>query len=272
MNNIAFRPEFASLLKRLNNCHKNLSSNTSALDFNRQSFFHHNHSTYSFESLKDRYRENALQAYNFETLIYSNIHNYDFKAMNIMVKAHVDFLDLYFEINTSSSRHEIKKYLTEKTGIRHYISEYGNGFIIRLHDMDSLRKLQRRLKHLHHFQCKEESFHIVELEIAVDFYRFKHRALAIALLKSIRYLNTAENFRVFKDQLGVFIPIPTTPISLMRKLEKDFNIGINRKDADEYWHIYVKTTDQNKQPLVKGQWRIRAEKNIKHKILSGNPP
>lgn len=83
--------------------------------------------------------ENALQAYDFETLIYSNIHNYDFKAMNIMVKAHVDFLDLYFEINRSSSRHDIKKYLTEKTGIKHYISEYGKGFIIRLHDMNSLK-------------------------------------------------------------------------------------------------------------------------------------
>jgi len=269
MNNIASRPEFLSLLKSLNDCHnKDLSSNISALNCNRRSFSQNDLTPYSFESLKNRYMENALQAYDFETLIYSNIHNYDFKAMNIMVKAHVDFLDLYFEINRSSSRHDIKKYLTEKTGIKHYISEYGKGFIIRLHDMNSLKKLQRHLMHLHHFQCKEESLHIVELEIAVDFYHFKHRALVTALLKSIRLPNTAKNFRVFKDQLGVFTPIPTTPILLMRKLEKNFNIGINRKDADEYWHIYVKTTDQNKQPLVKDDWRIRAEKNIKREILS----
>ena len=92
MNNIASRPEFLSLLKSLNDCHnKDLSSNISALNCNRRSFSQNDLTPYSFESLKNRYMENALQAYDFETLIYSNIHNYDFKAMNIMVKAHVDF-------------------------------------------------------------------------------------------------------------------------------------------------------------------------------------
>lgn len=220
------------------------------------------------DTLADRYTGNAKSAGDLETVIYSNINNYDFKAMNIRVKAQVDFLDLYFEIGKASTRHDIKKYLTEKTGVTHYISEYRNGFIIRLHDMNSLNELRHRIQYLHHFDCNKDSFRIMEVELAIDFYRFKHRALVTALLKSIRLPSTVENFRIFKNQLGVFNTIPVAPITLMKKLENGYNIGINRKDADEYWHLYVKTTDHNKQPLPMNQWRIRAEKNIKHNILN----
>lgn len=65
-----------------------------------------------------------------------------------------------------------QKFLTEKTGITHYISEFKNGFIIRLHDMNSLDQLRRRIQHLNHFQCKKDSFRIMEIELAIDFYRF----------------------------------------------------------------------------------------------------
>lgn len=220
------------------------------------------------DSLANGYAENAKFADNLETVIYSNINNYDFKAMNIMVKAQVDFLDLYFEIRKASTRHDIKKYLTEKTGITHYISEYMNGFIIRFHDMNSLKELQRRIHYLRHYELNISSLRVMEIELAIDFYRFKHRALVTALFKSLRLPHTTENFRVFKNQLGVFTTIPTTPISMMSKLDNGYNIGINHKLADEYWHLYVKMTDNNKQPLPDNQWRIRAEKNIKHNVLS----
>lgn len=162
----------------------------------------------------------------------------------------------------------LRMYLTEKTGIAHYISEHGKGFIIRLHDMNSLRELRHRIEYLKYFDCNKESLQITEIELAIDFYRFKHRALVTALFKSLYLPNTAENFRLFKNQLGVFTPIPTTPLSMMSKLESGYNIGINHKKADEYWHLYVKTTDQNKQPLPESKWRIRAEKNIKQNVLS----
>jgi hypothetical protein len=220
------------------------------------------------DSLNQIYAKNAQSADNWETVIYSNINNYDFKAMSIMIKAQIDFLDLYFEIETSSTRHDIKKYLTEKTGIAHYISEHRKGFIIRLHDMNSLHKLRRRIQYLDHFKCNKDSFRIIELELAIDFYRFKHKALVTALFKSICLPSTAENFRVFKNQLGVFTPIPLTPLAMIKKLESGYNIGINHKKADEYWHLYVKTTDQNKQPLPECEWRIRAEKNIKLNVLN----
>lgn len=220
------------------------------------------------DSLAEMYAKNAQSADDWETINYSNINNYEFKAMKIKVKAQVDFLDLYFEISKPSTRHDIKKYLTEKTGIAHYISEHGKGFIIRLHDINSLRELQHRIEYLKHFDCNKESFQITEIELAIDFYRFKHRALVTALFKSLYLPNTAENFRLFKNQLGVFTPIPTTPLSMMSKLESGYNIGINHKKADEYWHLYVKTTDQNKQALPKHKWRIRAEKNIKQNVLS----
>lgn len=222
----------------------------------------------SYLDLCAKYADNAKQADELETVIFSDIHSYDFKAMNIQLKAQVDFIDLYFEIGKTSTRHDIKKFLTEKTGIAHYISEYETGFIIRLHDMNSLSVLRRRISYLRHFECKLDSFKIMQIELAIDFYNFKHRALTTALLKSIRLPSTVENLRVYKSQLGVFTPIPSTPHSMFRKLENGYNIGINHKDADEYWHLYVKTTDCNKQPLPKNEWRVRAEKNIKYNILN----
>ncbi|MCX0340155.1 hypothetical protein [Acinetobacter radioresistens] len=98
----------------------------------------------TLEAIRLRYTENAKQADDLETKIYSNINSYDFKAMNIKIRARVDFLDLYFEITKASSRHDIKKFLTEKTGIKHYIKERLNGYVIRLHDMNSLKLLNER--------------------------------------------------------------------------------------------------------------------------------
>ena len=219
-------------------------------------------------SLRERYSANAKSADELETLIYSNINNYDFKAMKIKVKAQIDFLDLYFEIGKASTRHDIKKYLTEKTGITHYISEHRNGFIIRLHDMNSLLLLQRRIQHLRHFDCNANSLQVMEMELAIDFYQFKHRALATALFKSIRLPSSTNNFRVFKSKSGEFTAIPNNPLAMISKLNQDYNIGINHKNADEYWHLYVKTTDHNKQPLPQVDWRIRAEKNIKFNVLT----
>lgn len=222
----------------------------------------------SYVDLCSRYADNANQADQLETVIFSDIHSYDFKAMNIQIKAQVDFIDLYFEIGKTSTRHDIKKFLTEKTGITHYISEYETGFIIRLHDMNSLSALRRRISYLRHFECKIDSFKIMQIELAIDFYNFKHRALTTALFKSIRLPSTVENLRVYKSQSGVFTPIPSTPHSMFRKLENGYNIGINHRDADEYWHLYIKTTDCNKQPLPMNEWRVRAEKNIKYNILN----
>ncbi len=220
------------------------------------------------ESMKLLYANNAQNADQMETKIFSNINSYDFKAMHIKIRAKVDFLDLYFEIEKKSTRHDIKKFLTEKTGIRHYIKESLSGYVIRLHDMNSLKLLNDRIRCLDHFGLVHQSMKIVELEVALDFYGYKHIGLATALLKSLRLPSTANNFRVFKAQTGVFTPIPVNPIVLYRKLKDGFNIGINHRLADEYWHIYLKQTDQNGTPLKESEWRIRAEKNIKAHILT----
>lgn len=297
MKNISLSPEFQNLMTRLDHldsidpfqesyyaemqsivfefeCLKARTKSSSSLQstcdstLNLYTHTSNNDMALILESLSHRYEVNAQSADDLETLIYSTINNYDFKAMGIKVKAQVDFLDLYFEIDKDSTRHDIKKFLTEKTGVTHYISEFKNGFIIRLHDMNSIDQLRRRIQHLNHFQCKEDSFRIMEVELAIDFYQFKHKALITALLKSIRLPSAATNFRVFKNQLGVFNPLPTMPLTLIRKIQNGYNIGINHRDADEYWHLYVKTTDHNKQPLHEAKWRIRAEKNIKRNILS----
>lgn len=104
--------------------------------------------------------------------------------------------------------------------------------------------------------------------MALDFYGYKHIALITALLKSIKLPNNAGNLRIFKTQTGVFTPIPSDPVVLHNKIENGFNIGINHKFADEYWHLYRKQTDHNGQSLSEDEWRIRAEKNIKVNVLS----
>lgn len=260
LNEIRF--ELNLLKARSNRCEESSSDN--GLSF-------HVGDVVSFDkwkALEQRYAENAKQADELETKIYSNINSYDFKAMNIKIRARVDFLDLYFEITKISNRHDIKKFLTEKTGIKHYIKESSNGYVIRLHDMNSLKLLNERLRCLDHFGLLHQSVKIVELEVALDFYGYKHLGLATALLKSVRLPSNANNFRVFKTQTGVFIPIPVNPIVLHRKLKDGFNIGINHRLADEYWHIYQKQTDQNGTPLKESEWRVRAEKNIKAPVLT----
>ena len=203
-----------------------------------------------------------------ETKIFSNIHSYDFKAMNIKLKARLDFLDIYFKVEKNCNRHDIKKYLTEKTGIRHFIKESDSGFIIRLHDMNSIHLINQRTAHLNYFGLIRASLAITEVEVALDFYSYKHIALITALLKSLKLPNHTENLRIFKTQTGVFTPIPFNPIILHSKIEDGYNIGVNHKLADEYWHLYRKQTDHNGQPLPEAEWRIRAEKNVKVKVLA----
>jgi len=188
--------------------------------------------------------------------------------MNIKLKARLDFLDIYFKVEKNCNRHDIKKYLTEKTGIRHFIKESDSGFIIRLHDMNSIHLINQRTAHLNYFGLIRDSLAITEVEVALDFYGYKHIALITALLKSLKLPNDTENLRVFKAQTGVFTPIPSNPIVLHRKIEEGYNIGINHKLADEYWHLYRKQTDHNGQSLPEAEWRIRAEKNVKVYVLS----
>ncbi len=220
------------------------------------------------EDMKLRYANNAQHADQMETKIFSNIHSYDFKAMNIKIKARLDFLDIYFRVEKSCTRHDIKKYLTEKTKIRHFIKECDSGYIIRLHDMNSTHLINQRTAHLNYFGLIKDSLAITEMEVALDFYSYKHIALITALLKSLKLPNDTENLRIFKTQTGVFTPIPSDPIILHSKIKDGYNIGINHKFADEYWHIYQKQTDHNSQSLSEAEWRIRAEKNVKVNVLS----
>lgn len=220
------------------------------------------------ESMKLLYANNAKNADQMETKIFSNIHSYDFKAMNIKIKACLDFVDIYFQVEKLCTRHDIKKYLTEKTKIRHFIKESGDGYIIRLHDMNSIHSINKRLMYLNHFGLEKHSLAITEMEVAVDFYGYKHLALITALLKSLKLPNNTENLRIFKTQTGVFTPIPSDPIVLHSKIGDGYNIGINHKLADEYWHLYRKQTDHNGQSLPEAEWRVRAEKNVKVNVLS----
>ena len=57
----------------------------------------------SYLDLCSRYADNAKQADQLETVIFSDIHSYDFKAMNIRIKAQVD-LKLLKQLHGTTSR------------------------------------------------------------------------------------------------------------------------------------------------------------------------
>lgn len=217
-------------------------------------------------NLRQRYADNAKRADDWETEIYSDIHSYDFEAMGIEIKPVIDFLTLQFEVNRPTTRSHIKKYLTEKTGTRYYIEsderdikQSGDVFTIRVHDIRSKRDLKAIINCLKHYGVNYNGVKIARIEASLDFYNAKHKALLIALYKSLAYVEGSNNERVYKYE-KVFTPIPKSPRTVMNKLDKGYCIGVNHRDALTYYRSYNKTTDRG-MSLSASEHRPRTEVN-----------
>lgn len=217
--------------------------------------------------MRHRYAENAKHADDFETAIYSDIHSYELQAMQIKVETVIDFIDLKFEVSTPTTRSLIKKYLTEKTGTRYYIADDesdivqdGHVFTIRVHDIKTKKDLYKIIKCLAHYGVSFENVKVQRIEVAIDFYGAKSKALLIALFKSLSYAEHSRNERIYKKDIGKFISIPDQPVRLLAKLEDGYCIGVNPKDSLIYYRLYNKTTDKQ-QSLPEHERRLRAEVN-----------
>ena len=219
------------------------------------------------QDMRQRYADNAKQADEWETEIYSDIHSYDFKAMGIEIKPVIDFMTLQFEVNKPTTRHCIKKHLTEKTGTRYYIEsdksgieQSGNVFTIKqVHDVRSRKDLKAIIQCLERYGVTYSDIKAIRIEASLDFYNAKSKALLTALYKSLAYIEGSTNQRTYKTE-KTFTPIPKTPVNLLMKLEDGYCIGVNPDGSSTYYRSYYKTTDRGLN-LHESEYRLRAEVN-----------
>src|SRR5690606_9212899 len=120
-------------------------------------------------------------------------------------KAVVDFIKLEFIAQQETNRSQIKKYLTEKTGIRYYIeesdieiSESGKKYSVKVHDLKSAAHLERLIEQLGYFGVNRQYIEIVEIELSLDFYNAPRKELLIALFKSLKLSESAFNMRIYR--------------------------------------------------------------------------
>ena len=257
------------------------------------------------DSYQQRLQINADVAETIEAEIYSNISSYSFEknmdfknpelrekgySINfkpIQIKAVIDWLDLSFEVNASrcsfankpNARSYIKSFLTTKTGKKHYvkhdesdINQDGLMFTIRLHDIRNKVDLLMIASLLERqYGAEIPKMKIRNIELSLDFYNSNNRGLLSALHKSLRYQTTANNFRIYKyvkaDIRNKFNPVPHSPLMLLRRFNHDWCLGVNPKGSPLCYHLYVKTTDSNKQPLPKEKYRLRVEVTLGQAIL-----
>ncbi|EHU2483438.1 hypothetical protein ABTA49_12770 [Acinetobacter baumannii] len=157
----------------------------------------------------------------------TNIANYNkdtLKELGIgSPKACLDFIDVEFETSNPQHRSHIKKYLTEHTkskkhpkGIKHFIrtihesndvleneeknnatDNVGTKFVIRLHDVENSKALQKRLNFLKHYNpdLVIENLKLVAVERAIDISNAPIEML-IALYKAVKLDEDASNFRM----------------------------------------------------------------------------
>ncbi|MDI9750946.1 hypothetical protein QM274_01640 [Acinetobacter baumannii] len=207
----------------------------------------------------------------------------------IRIKAVIDWLDLSFEVAPKickfafkkNARSFIKSFLTSKTGTKHYvkpdesdINQAGLLFTIRLHNLSSKEDLLK-ITHLLATQYGADPLKmaVTNIELSLDFYNAPNRGLLSALHKSLKYITTADNFRIYKymqgDSRNKLTPVPKSPLALLKLFNRDWCMGVNPKGSPLCYRLYPKTTDSNKQPLPSNEHRLRVEVTLNHEVLKG---
>ena len=252
------------------------------------------------EHYQPKLNDAVEEAENQDTIEKGNIHNYEFdrkklkpkiislkngtpiqvKQSLIKITSQIDFMNVSFNTTKATQRSYIKKFLTEKMGKKHFITEEPSHnatvntdsvasctFNIRIHDVNN-KKCIHKIVHALKKNYGAYNFRITCIELAHDFYNAPPEFLT-ALFKSIQFDADVHSIRVFRLK-GENQSIPYEPTRLKKLLLQGFNIGVNdyRKD-DVYYHFYFKKTDYNKRPLPHQEWRLRAEvrlSNLDHAL------
>lgn len=227
--------------------------------------------------LAQRYADRAKLASEFETEIYSDIHSYDLPRMRIQTAAVIDFMKLELSPQKETHRSLIKKYLTEKTGTRHYIeeseveiAEVGTKYVITVHDVKSAAQLYKLIEHLGHFGVNRQLINVVEVELSLDFYNAPRKELLIALFKSLKLSEDANNIRVYRRK-GEKRDMPFNLNRTQQYLKNGYCIGINPKGSDVYYRLYHKVVNKML-PLPPEEHRLRLEVNLhRHELEKITP-
>ncbi|WP_288418769.1 hypothetical protein [uncultured Acinetobacter sp.] len=207
----------------------------------------------------------------------------------IRTKAVIDWLDLSFEVDPTicefafkkNARSFIKSFLTAKTGTKHYvkldendINQTGLSFTVRLHNLRSkedLFKITDLLKT--QYGADPLKMTITNIELSLDFHNIQNRGFLIALHKSLKYISTADNFRIYKymqgDPRNKFTPISKSPLILLNHFNRDWCMGVNSKGSPLTYRLYPKTTDMNKLILSNDQHRLRVEVTLTREAFIG---
>ena len=227
--------------------------------------------------LAQRYADRAKLADEFEAEIYSDIHSYDLPRMGIQTAAVIDFMKLELFPQKETHRSLIKKYLTEKTGTRHYIedseveiAEVGTKYVITVHDVKSAAQLCNLIEHLGHFGVNRQLINVVEIELSLDFYNAPRKEFLIALFKSLKLSEDTSNVRFYRRK-GETRDVPFNLNRTQQYLENRYCIGINPKGSDVYYRLYNKVTDKML-PLPPEEHRLRLEVNLHRNELEKITP
>lgn len=237
----------------------------------------------SFEEVKanlEEYQQSQMSAVREaeaeEIKIYGDINTEAFLATRF--DAVIDWLDLKFTVDPKKcefwfkpkARSHIKAFITRHTGIKHYVADKsevvqdGASFIIRLHDVGSLKSLRRITSLLSaQYGCKVEEMTIEAIELSLDCYNAPNSALLIALHKSLKYPTVVNRMRVYKTK-GTVREVPESPHELYMLLEDGYNLATGDHRMEEFCtRIYFKRTDKNGAALPPDQHRLRVEVTLR---------
>jgi hypothetical protein len=138
-------------------------------------------------------------------------------------------------------------------------------FRFRLHDPSSFAIVGAVAQHLDGRFGLIRSPKISGIEVAVDAYG-ANPALAAHFYKFAARL-VGPNRRIYRDYKGSARSIPANIAALTRLMSEGWQIGIANADADEYQHIYWKTTDGNGKALQPQVHRARTEIRLRGAAL-----
>lgn len=199
------------------------------------------------------------------------------------VKAVIDWLVLRFSVDPTqctffkepNARSHIKKFITERTGIRHYvasddrhITQDGTSFTIRLHDVRNAKDLKKITDLLQsQYGASREAMTIEAIELSLDLYCGDGSAMVIKLHKAMQYPVDSRLLRTYKTK-WTQRDIPTAPHILYDLVENGYNLAMGDHRSDELCvRIYFKRTDNGGQPLPVEQHRARIEVTLINSVF-----
>ena len=188
-------------------------------------------------------------------------------------RAVVDWIELEIHTAKPTNFQTLKK-----AGILPYVEAQNAGaggsattFRFKLYDLASWNDLSRIVSDLDTKYPFSRAPVITGMEIALDAYsKGEATPYELAELVANYYRNMTQpvsnNKRLYRDYKGSGQPIPQQFSSLVRHVSEGWQIAIGDKEAEQYQHMYFKTTDKGK-PLSENAHRARVEVTLREKKL-----